>query len=115
VIMRYVRLPRIKPMRRVQVVEEVSGVRGNELDHKAIFKWIVERDEFTPKSIETIVKESVKLKKVRTLLGWDEETLIRDLEERKRFLEDLARRDVAVYTDVVREVRRFYSKRMRGE
>ncbi len=115
VIMRYVRLPRRKPMRRVQVVEEVSGVRGNELDHKAIFKWIVERDEFTPKSIETIVKESVKLKKVRTLLGWDEETLIRDLEERKRFLEDLARRDIAVYTDVVREVRRFYSKRMRGE
>ncbi len=115
VITRYIRIPGRKPMRRVVAVHEILDAREpREVEYITVFRWSIEEDKHYPQTAEEVVKQSSKLKKLSELVGWDETTLVRELEERASLLSKLVAENKLSYSEVSREILLFYKRKMGG-
>ncbi len=113
IITRHIKIPGRKPMRRVVSVSEIVGAREpREVEYVTVFRWDIEEDRHFPQSAEELIKHSVKLKKLSELAGWDETTLINELEERASLLSRLVFENKLSYGEVSKEILLFYRRKI---
>lgn len=79
-----------------------------------IFTWDAKTDTFSPNNAREVVKKSRRLKSVMRLLGWDEDTMVAELERRAAFLEGLVKEEKLKYSEVSKELTRFYTETRLG-
>jgi len=114
VIMRFIRIPGKRPMRRVVEVNEITGVKSSrEVDYIRIFEWNPEDDKHYPTDPVEIIEKSQKLERITRLLGWTKGMMVDELEYRMRFLEDLVKKEILSYSQVVEYIRKFYEEKRR--
>lgn len=112
-ITRIIKIPGKKPMRRVVEISEIVGVKSqHEVEYNRVFTWNVEEDKHYPLSAEEVVSRSVKLQAVARMIGWTKELLVKELENRRCFIESLVEKDVLEYSQVVEYVKRYYLEGM---
>ena len=112
VITRYIRIPGRKPVRRVVQVHEIIEAREpREVEYTTVFRWSIEDDRHYPQTAEEVVKRSHKIRKVAELAGWDETTLVNELEERASLLTRLVMENRLRYDEVAREIQLFYKRK----
>ncbi len=115
VITRYIRIPGRKPVRRVVQVHEIVDAREpREVEYVTVFRWVLDEDKHRPLSADEIVKSSQRLKRVAELAGWDETTLVRELEERASLLSRLVVENRLSYDEVSHEIQLFYKRKWRS-
>jgi len=113
-ITRYIRIPGRKPVRRVVNVHEIVDAREpREVEYVTVFRWVLDEDRHYPSTAEEIAKNSQKLKRVAELAGWDETTLVNELEERASLLTKLVMENRLSYDEVSREIQLFYKRKWR--
>jgi len=112
IITRYIRIPGRKPVRRVVQVHEILDAREpREVEYTTVFRWSIEEDKHYPQSAEEVVKRSQKIRKIAELAGWDETTLVRELEERASLLSRLVMENRLRYDEVAHEIQLFYKRK----
>jgi len=111
-ITRYIRIPGRVPVRRVVSVHEIVEVREpREVEYVTVFSWDLETDKHYPQSAEDLLKRSRRIRKVAELAGWDETTLVNELEERAALLTRLVLQNRLRYDEVAREIQLFYKRK----
>lgn len=106
IIIRRVELPN-GIFRRVVKVYEIEDFGKYNL----IFSWSPVNDEFKPRGLDLLISNSVLLKQLCSELGWDEYLIKDELSRRVAFFEELSKRNVREYDDVVYHLRLFYLKK----
>lgn len=111
IITRYIRIPGRRPMRRVTKVYEITGLKGpTELEYKVIFEWNILEDKHYPDDPEEVIKKSIKLKRIATLLGWDDEILLQELVRRRDLLKKLVEEGKLSYNEVALAIQNYYKE-----
>jgi flagellar protein FlaI len=91
-------------VRRNKTIAEVEGIdqRTGELDYSTAFKWTADDDTFSSSG-------SSLLDEIREDRGWNQEELLTELQNRRRFLEHLWDRDITDYRRFTALINEYYS------
>jgi flagellar protein FlaI len=91
-------------VRRVRTLAEIEGIdqRTGELDYSNTYSWSGTGDEFTESN-------SAILGEIREERGWSQSDLLRELRNRRRFLEYLRREGVTDYRRFTAMVDEYYA------
>lgn len=101
-----------RSVRRILDVTEVIP-KDNGIDLTKIFEWNPIDDKFIPENIEELIERSHRLKEIMMLKGYDQQSLKKDLEMRKEFLEKLVSGRKEKFADVASEFAKFQLSRMK--
>lgn len=93
--------------RRVVKVYEIEDYGKYNL----VFSWVPINDDFKPKSLDLLISNSILLRQLCSELGWNEYLIRDELSRRIAFFEELNKRNVREYDDVVQYLRLFYLKK----
>ncbi|MHB9286022.1 type II/IV secretion system ATPase subunit [Halobacteriales archaeon Cl-PHB] len=93
-------------VRRAKTIAEIEGIdqRTGELDYSDTYAWHSDEDSFSESSSDV-------LEDIREERGWSRSELLRELENRRRFLRYLRREDVRDYRQFTAMVKRYYADR----
>jgi len=91
-------------VRRVRTLAEIEGIdqRTGELDYSNTYAWSGTGDQFTESN-------SALLEEIREERGWSQSDLLRELRNRRRFLEYLRREGVTDYRRFTAMVNKYYA------
>jgi flagellar protein FlaI len=93
--------------RRAVVSTEVKPVAGD-VELVNIFEWRPDTDTYVPDSATAVVEKSYRLKDLMTITGCTETRVIKELESRTKFIEQLILRDKSTFEEVSKEMMGFY-------
>ncbi len=96
-----------KIVRRLTEIYEIL-IEGNEICKLKIFSWNPRNDKHEPDSVEEVVSKSYRLKTIAERYGLSKKDLIKELYERKRFLEELVKDEIFDYEAVSERLFKFY-------
>ncbi|MGC9145080.1 MAG: type II/IV secretion system ATPase subunit [Nitrososphaeria archaeon] len=103
-----VRLESGNVVRRATVSKEVDPMNGNLTE---IFRWDPRADMIFPEEAERVAENSVRLRVLESLWGWDRQRLVEELEERAEFLKNIVNEKKFSLGELTPEVRKFYTKK----
>lgn len=110
IISRMLKLPGKKPMRRVVEANEIIGVAGPQsVVSNRIFEWNVTDDKHYPLDPKEVVKKSLKLEKMMTMLGLTKPQLVKELTRRRDFVDSMVSNGILEYEAVSNEIKKYYS------
>ena len=100
--------PKLGPIRRIIEVCEVSEFEGDEVSVNRIFKYKPKKDEF-----KNIAKPTSIYKNLEEKTGMSEFEIIKEIDNRKVFLEYLIEKDLHKMEQVSEEVEKYYQDQER--
>ncbi|MEF8784509.1 MAG: type II/IV secretion system ATPase subunit [Haloarculaceae archaeon] len=91
-------------VRRAKTLAEIEGIdqRTGELDYSNTYNWNATEDEFSESNSEL-------LEEIREERGWNKSRLLRELQNRRRFLRYLQEQDITDYRRFTAMVNKYYA------
>lgn len=110
-LMRRIRLPTGRVVRRCASVHELTPGEGEDIQLEKIFEYSHEDDEFSPESVEEVLRKSERFRSALDTRAETEREAISLLKEKKDLLEKLAERDETGFETFTEKIREYYRRR----
>ncbi|MGC9069290.1 MAG: type II/IV secretion system ATPase subunit [Thermoprotei archaeon] len=100
-----------KIVRRALISKElIPGI--NEIKLSTIFEWDARTDTFTPDDPYDVVKKSYRLTEISRLVGWSQDDVVRELEERSSFIKKIVEDNRITFSEISEAIGEFYRRRI---